>query len=146
MGRPKGIIPWNKGLKLPWQPHPWKHRRYCLRGHDTQISGRQSTTSRCKECSRESDRLRRTGCTPRMYATLYIAQEGRCLGCKQVYQNLVADHDHKTQQIRGLLCSNCNLALGNAKDSSEILRTLANYLDSKGQKCIQKNLNVNSNS
>jgi hypothetical protein len=39
------------------------------------------------------------------------------------------DHNHITGEFRGWLCSMCNLALGNARDSSDILRKLANYID-----------------
>ncbi len=41
-----------------------------------------------------------------------------------------ADHDHKTKKFRGVLCNNCNLALGYAKDSPEILMALIKYLES----------------
>jgi hypothetical protein len=39
-----------------------------------------------------------------------------------------ADHDHKTNQPRGVLCHNCNIALGNFKDNPEILRAAIDYL------------------
>ena len=44
---------------------------------------------------------------------------------------LVVDHDHVTGLYRGLLCSNCNTALGFAQDSPIILRKLAHYLASR---------------
>lgn len=42
---------------------------------------------------------------------------------------LVIDHNHDTNEIRGVLCTGCNLALGHVKDSSRILRDLASYLE-----------------
>lgn len=39
------------------------------------------------------------------------------------------DHNHKTGKFRGWLCSGCNLALGNVRDSPETLRKLADYLE-----------------
>lgn len=39
------------------------------------------------------------------------------------------DHCHTTGMLRDFLCPSCNLALGHAKDSSHILRGLANYLE-----------------
>ena len=39
-----------------------------------------------------------------------------------------ADHDHETNQPRGVLCHNCNVALGNFKDNPEILRAAIEYL------------------
>lgn len=39
-----------------------------------------------------------------------------------------ADHNHKTSQPRGVLCHNCNVALGNFKDNLEILKAAIEYL------------------
>jgi hypothetical protein len=39
-----------------------------------------------------------------------------------------ADHDHETSQPRGVLCHNCNVGLGNLKDSPEILQAAIDYL------------------
>jgi|WetSurSiteA1Bulk_404760.scaffolds.fasta_scaffold00513_8 hypothetical protein len=38
------------------------------------------------------------------------------------------DHDHKTKKFRGILCINCNVLLGNAKDNIDILRMAIIYL------------------
>ena len=40
----------------------------------------------------------------------------------------VIDHCHETNIIRGVLCSACNLALGHARDSVEVLEKLKDYL------------------
>lgn len=45
--------------------------------------------------------------------------------------NLSVDHDHRTGTIRGLLCHECNRLLCNSRDSSEVLRKAADYLDSQ---------------
>ena len=39
-----------------------------------------------------------------------------------------ADHDHKNKQPRGVLCHNCNIALGNFQDNPEILAAAIEYL------------------
>lgn len=38
------------------------------------------------------------------------------------------DHCHKSKKFRGWLCAKCNLCLGHADDSPEVLRKLAKYL------------------
>ena len=40
-----------------------------------------------------------------------------------------ADHNHQTNQPRGVLCHNCNVALGNFKDNSELLQKAIEYLN-----------------
>jgi hypothetical protein len=42
---------------------------------------------------------------------------------------MVIDHDHKTGKIRGLLCYNCNLAIGNAFDDIARLMAMIRYLE-----------------
>ena len=42
---------------------------------------------------------------------------------------LNVDHCHATGKIRGVLCSVCNMAIGNANDDPKRLRKLADYLE-----------------
>ena len=44
-------------------------------------------------------------------------------------QGLCVDHDHKTGQVRGLLCKGCNVALGETKDNVETLKGLIEYVN-----------------
>ncbi len=50
------------------------------------------------------------------YDLLFDTQKGKCRLCQkhveELKKDLVADHDHVTGVIRGLLCNECNLALG----------------------------------
>ncbi len=46
---------------------------------------------------------------------------------------LSMDHNHGTNEIRGMLCRKCNSALGLACDSPEILRKMAQYLEDRCQ-------------
>jgi hypothetical protein len=48
-------------------------------------------------------------------------------------RELCVDHDHKTGKVRGLLCSNCNRALGLLQDSLLVCNSLREYLITNGK-------------
>jgi hypothetical protein len=83
-------------------------------------------------------RLEKYGMTAAQYEAMFISQGGKCAVCGSDGSNhfskygvpspLLIDHDHKTGKVRGLLCSNCNSALGQAHDNPELLEMLAEYL------------------
>lgn len=57
-------------------------------------------------------------------------QENLCAIChkKDEGKVLCIDHNHKSGEVRGLLCHNCNIGLGNFKDNPEILEAAIGYL------------------
>ncbi len=44
------------------------------------------------------------------------------------HYGLYIDHCHITGMLRGILCHNCNLVIGHAKDNIEILQKAVKYL------------------
>lgn len=46
---------------------------------------------------------------------------------------LMVDHCHVTGRVRGLLCHNCNAALGMADDDPDLLERLAEYLKERSE-------------
>lgn len=66
------------------------------------------------------------------YEQLLHEQQSCCSICKtpaiKFTKPLCIDHDHQTGKVRGLLCHNCNLLLGNAHDNIDILHESIHYL------------------
>jgi len=70
--------------------------------------------------------------SPEEYHNKLIQQNNVCDICNEKCNQkemLSLDHNHKTNQIRGLLCSACNMALGGFRDSKKILSSAINYLE-----------------
>ena len=68
------------------------------------------------------------------YDELFNSQGGRCAICNTDTPlgrgRFHVDHNHHTGRIRGLLCHKCNLFIGLANDSIEILNVAIKYLSS----------------
>lgn len=59
-----------------------------------------------------------------------LEQKGKCATCGRKVGRLELDHEHSDLQLcRGLLCLNCNRALGLIADSRETLQAMLDYLD-----------------
>lgn len=77
------------------------------------------------------EHVKRFGLTPETYRELLAKQGGVCLICHRVdSRQLSVDHDHLTGAIRGLLCNRCNRGIGLLRDSADLCRSAAAYLDS----------------
>jgi hypothetical protein len=79
-------------------------------------------------------RLKQNGWTPELYAEAMSAQGGRCAICGKTAEEsrnkrLYADHKHIHPPLpRGLLCSQCNRALGMFMDSASLLEKAMHYI------------------
>lgn len=67
--------------------------------------------------------------TEEQYDQQYLEQAGCCALCTTPCDVLVIDHCHTKKVVRGLLCSQCNVALGMLKDDPDLLRRAADYLE-----------------
>ena len=56
-------------------------------------------------------------------------QKNVCGICKTPGKPLCVDHCHATGKVRGLLCRDCNLGLGNYKDNPVFTRAATAYLE-----------------
>ena len=92
-----------------------------------------------KLASRKTKLKQKFGITLEQYNKMFESQRGVCVICRKPetkrsnkgigLRMLAVDHNHKTGQVRGLLCDKCNLMLGLANDNVTILLNAANYLE-----------------
>jgi Recombination endonuclease VII len=85
------------------------------------------TYTRLYGSTREYHLRRRYGIGQVDVDRMLAEQGGLCACCDKPNPEHV-DHDHETGNVRGMLCFNCNQALGNARDDIETLQRLRNYL------------------
>ena len=81
--------------------------------------------------------LRRYNITVDDYERMEQEQQGVCDICHlpQVGRmRLCVDHDHETDDVRSLLCINCNAALGLLKDCPDRMRSAARYIEKHNAK------------
>jgi hypothetical protein len=66
------------------------------------------------------------------YDEMLTAQGGVCAICGGVNKSgkkLAVDHDHESGRVRGLLCTNCNTAIGKLGHNKERLLSAIRYLE-----------------
>ncbi|TAL23945.1 MAG: recombinase [Frankiales bacterium] len=98
---------------------------YCKPCHN--VRGRENRILR-HGSTRDYHLRRRYGLTSEDVDRMVEEQGGLCAICQEREPKHV-DHDHVTGSVRGVLCSCCNQALGNARDRPDILRAAIDYLE-----------------
>lgn len=81
--------------------------------------------------NRRKKLLKRYGMSLADWDKLYALQGGKCLICRRspkAERDFHVDHDHLTDKVRGLLCMQCNTALGNLEENVERFKRATQYL------------------
>ena len=126
--------------------------RQCKRNHPNPVF---NSNSDCVECNRERarewrlkngersrsgvkawqrkhplfSRYRKYDITESDLEQLLVKQDKKCAACSQeLVGRWAVDHDHKTGRVRGLLCQQCNVALGMLADSVIRIDQLKTYI------------------
>lgn len=123
-----------------------KHRQYCKEYYHRRINENpnfhkeyyQTYKEKIQAKSRRNHLKRTYDLSLEDYDQLLIDQNNVCAICKQpeyrvmktgLVKPLSIDHCHTSGKIRALLCNDCNACLGFAKESPEVLRAMALYLE-----------------
>lgn len=108
-------------------------KKYWSKVKEEQNKKRRKYAKEHPEAIRKSNIKAKYGITSEQYNYMFYTQHGLCAICgtkpKHKRTNyLFIDHDHKTKQVRGLLCTKCNLGIGQFNDSAGLLERAAKYL------------------
>lgn len=116
-----------------------KNCKNCGKSFSPQAPSEYYCSDFCKRYAYiEAYYIRNYDLTIEAYLDLAEKQNFRCAICNK--ENfvmganhsgvLVVDHNHNTGEIRGLLCHNCNRALGLLQDDINIVKNIIPYLES----------------
>jgi hypothetical protein len=106
-----------------------RHRRHICQKCISAL--RPPPTPAQKAKKRDRDLRAQYRITLEQYDAMFKAQDGRCATCNvdiSGKQCAHVDHCHTTERVRGILCPNCNRALGMVGDNPAILQALIEYL------------------
>lgn len=121
--------------------------------HKTSKDGYANT---CKACKKSYERVwnkenadhvhlkqvvKRYGISAEHWNRLFEAQGGCCAICEKHQSTLpcrlVVDHCHDSGVVRGLLCRNCNSAIGMLEERTEVLQAAVDYLSKPRLKAVK---------
>ena len=123
-GFKKGHIPWNKDLKGIHLSPKSEFKKGMRLPHESYRRGKNHPSWK--------------GGVSGKYRQKYLEKlvgrikPKKCEVCERKGK-IYFDHDHKTKQFRGWICSNCNFILGHAQDDPKILMSLMRYLKKNGE-------------
>lgn len=114
-----------------WAVHPTgeKQCRACRATKGVRDFARANTNldglqGECRQCQNDRRQVRVFGRA--------VTADDRCEICgidRTPQRRLGFDHDHDTGVVRGVLCSNCNSAIGLLGDDPALIRRAAEYLE-----------------
>lgn len=107
-----------------------KQRHKQRKGLDVKARGPNDGRTRDR---REYSLKHKYGITPGQYEELLATQNNCCAICNkhesEENRRLAVDHNHKTGEIRGLLCTYCNHRIVGKWTDGNLLRKIADYVE-----------------
>ena len=98
--------------------------------------GKRERTKRARRSKHNTHLKTAYGITIQDYDNILASQGGKCAICKggTSKRHFAVDHNHRSGQIRGLLCARCNTGLARFMDEISLLRRAVRYMKSDGAK------------
>lgn len=114
--------PWSE-YNLAKNKRPYSYCRSCT----TQL-GREWKKRTNYKPSKTYEVNYRYGITLEEYDNLFIEAGNTCKICGRSHLKMVLDHCHTTGKIRGIICTNCNTAMGLIAESVDTLDKMKEYV------------------
>lgn len=110
----------------------------CKKEHEKEQYLIPARQEQIKKTARRSYIKRTYGISLEDYEDLIIAQNSVCAICEKDLSSLSGrelhiDHCHDSGKIRGILCSHCNVGIGNLNDDIDLLYAAIDYLSKEGE-------------
>lgn len=113
-----------------------KNKRYCgICDKVSSLDNFYNKTGQCRPCSNASSSQRGVSrfLPPAQYNKLLAIQGNQCAICgrtpEEEKQRLAIDHCHNTNEVRGVLCTKCNLGISYFADRQDLLLAAVKYLN-----------------
>lgn len=120
---------------LPFGPDNfyWKEKLHSAKTREERAAYQRKYRQKNPEAAKSTELKKTFGIDLDYYYRMLESQGGVCAICRgeqaSRYKYYSVDHCHNHGGIRGLLCSDCNRALGMFKDDPAILRRAAEYIE-----------------
>lgn len=95
------------------------------------------TGSYCKGCAYIHHVCRTYKISRDAYLEMVERADGLCEMCGEMPTRLVVDHDHDTNEVRGLICDRCNHFLGIVETKPNTIKQAETYLANHATKTRQ---------
>lgn len=86
------------------------------------------TVEQLRQARRERWFRKAYGISTKIFDEMLAKQNGKCAICHCVSEKWVVDHCHNNGHVRGILCHNCNVAIGFLKHSAISAESARDYL------------------
>lgn len=109
--------------------NPWVKRECDLCGNLYGVRQNNTVKRYCgTRCRRRANNLRMYGLSVEDYRTL--VGDGRCFICQRKIRKWHVDHDHKTLETWGVICSLCNVrVVSSVRRDADTVRRLLVYIE-----------------
>ena len=121
----------NKLDEKKYKKQYYLDHRESIKPYKSHCKNPKEKTKRVRETSRRAKIKYRYGLSYKDWLKMWEEQDGRCASCGKPFIELSdahIDHDHETNELRGLLCKKCNFGISFFDDDPKLLSKAIKYL------------------